>query len=191
MGQEIGEDETKALGGVLEAGPAGGGEEFGGGGLKVAEVGDVTAGTLVGGGVKFEVNLVVATNKADGEGGTVGAMDEAVFDADGEAETKKGIIGRAGVEPIGGQVELGADGIGGFADGGGDRLRLEETAGFEAGEHIDIAGGGATDEAEGQQGGAAADDEMIGRVAARGENLTEKGERTIKGVAAEAVHLGS
>ena len=101
-GEEFGEHETETLGRILETGPAGGGEELGSGGLQVAQVGEVATGALVGGGVEFEVTLVLAPHESDGEGRTVAAVGEAVLNADGKTKTKKRIVGRAGVEPVSG-----------------------------------------------------------------------------------------
>lgn len=62
------EVEAEAVGGVVAAGPAGGGEELFGAGLEFAEVGKVLA-SLIGGGVELEEDLVVAADEADGERG--------------------------------------------------------------------------------------------------------------------------
>ena len=89
VGEEVGEHEAKAGGRILQARPAGGGEEFVGGRGEVPQVGDVATGTLVCGGVEFEEDLVVAADEADGESRTVEARREAVLDPKGKTEPKK------------------------------------------------------------------------------------------------------
>jgi len=87
--EKIGEHKAETIGGILEAGPASGGEQFLRGGPEVLEVGDVTPGTLIGGGVEFEMNLIVAADETEREHRSESARGEPTFDTDGKAKSEK------------------------------------------------------------------------------------------------------
>ena len=189
--EEIGKNETEAFRGVLQTSPAGGGKEFVGRGFQVEQIGDMAAGALVGGGVELEVDLVVATDEPYCQRRAVGAMREALLDPNRKAETEKGIVGRAGVKPIDGQVELGANGVGCLADCGRKRFGLDEPTGLQSGKHIHVSRGGATDESKREKRGTATNYEVLGGMTACSHDFTEQGERLFECIAAEAVHLSN
>jgi hypothetical protein len=179
VGEQFAEHEEEAFGGILETGPTGGGKEFVGRGLEVAKIGDVAAGALVGCGVEFEMNLIVAADEGDGQGRAVGAVSEAIFYSDGETEAEKRIVGGAGVEPVGGQVEFGAHSVGGFENRGREGFGLHEAAVLKSGENVHLACGGAANEVEGEEGRTAAHDKMARAEGALGEQLSEQSESLV------------
>jgi hypothetical protein len=143
--------------------------------LERSQVGFVLPGSLVDHGVELEVDLIEAAREMDGERLSMVTTLESVDKAVGEPEVEQ--VGRGRVEPILGQVEVARDLVTRFDQRSGQRPWLRERPTGKERDNVDVAGGPA-DQPEGEQPGAADDDEFD-PPAACGELLAQGREELI------------